>query len=81
MLHKIHTCNPPDNVQQLFTPLNQIHSYASRSAEREAFLWQAASRQNGKLCLNNPAPKIWAIWIPPFMSFPRLNSKKGTEIL
>jgi len=33
-MHKIHSANPPDNFKQLFTPLNQIHSYATGSATR-----------------------------------------------
>jgi len=31
----------PDNFKKLFTPLNQIHSYRTRSATRGAFFWQA----------------------------------------
>jgi len=45
IMHKIHSGNPPDNFKQLFTPLNQIHSYATRSATRGAFFWQAASNK------------------------------------
>jgi len=32
----IHSGNPPGNFKQLFTPLIQIHSYATRSATRGA---------------------------------------------
>ena len=42
IMHEMHAGNPPDNFKQLFTPLNQIHSYATHSATRGAFFWQAA---------------------------------------
>ena len=42
-MHEIHSGNPRDNFKQLFTPLNQIHSYATHSAIRRAFFQQAAS--------------------------------------
>jgi len=42
MMHKFHSGNPLDNVKRLFSPLNQIHSYATRSATRGTFFWQAA---------------------------------------
>ena len=48
IMHKMHAGNPPDNFKQLFTPLNQIHSYATRSATRGAFFWQAAENKYGK---------------------------------
>ena len=48
IVHEMHAGNPPDNLKQLFTPLNQIHSYATRSATRGAFFWQAAENKYGK---------------------------------
>jgi len=44
----IHSGNPPGNFKQLFTPLNQINSYATCSATRGEFFWKAASNNNGK---------------------------------
>ena len=29
IMHEMHAGNPPDNFKQLFTPLNQIHYYAT----------------------------------------------------
>jgi len=58
IMHKIHSGNPPDNFKQLFTPLNQIHSYETRSATRGAFCWQAASNKYGKRSLKHLGPKI-----------------------
>ena len=49
----MHAGNPPDNFKQLFTPLNQIHSYVTRSATRGAFFWQAAENKYGKRSLKH----------------------------
>jgi len=43
MMHVIYSGNAPDNFKRLFTSLNQIHSYATRSTARAAFFWQVAS--------------------------------------
>jgi len=59
MMHKIHSGNPPDDFKRLFTPFNQIHSYATRSTTRGAFFWQAASSKYGKRSLKHLGPKIW----------------------
>ena len=37
-------------MDDIFTPLNQIHSCVTRSARRGAFFWQAASSKYGKRC-------------------------------
>ena len=58
IVHKMRAGNPPDNFKQLFTPLNQIHSYATRSATRGAFFWQAAENNYGKRSLKHLGPKI-----------------------
>jgi len=79
IMHKMHAGNPPDNFKQLFTPLNQIHSYATRSATRGAFFWQAAGNKYGKRSLKHLGPKIWAVLILPCMSFPHLHSKNVIE--
>jgi len=49
IMHEMHAGNPPDNFKQLFTPLNQIHSYATRCVTRGAFFWQAAENKYGKV--------------------------------
>jgi len=73
IMHKIHSGNPPDNFKQLFTPLNQIHSYATRSAARGAFFWQAAANKYGKRSLKHLGPKIWDCIDPPCTSIPHLH--------
>ena len=45
--------------QIFFTSVNQINSYATRSATRGAFIWQAASNKYGKRALKHFGPKIW----------------------
>ena len=56
IMHKIHSGNTHDNFKRLFTPMNQIHSHATRSATRGAFFWQAASRKYGKRSLKHFGP-------------------------
>ena len=61
-MQKINSGNPPDKFKQLFTPLNQIHSCATRNTIWGAFFWQAASNtvNTEKDLQNILAPKsIW----------------------
>jgi len=75
-MHKIHSCNPPDIFKQLFTPLNQIHSYATRSATQGAFFWQAASNKYGKRSLKHLGPKIWEYIDPSLYELSSFTFKK-----
>ena len=76
IMHKIHFANPPDNFKQLFTSLNQIHSYATRSATRGALFWQAASNQYGKRSLKHIGPKIWDCIDPSLYELSSFTFKK-----
>ena len=42
IMHKFHSGNLPDNFNHLFTPVKQVHCYATRSATRGAYFWQMA---------------------------------------
>ena len=37
IMHKFHSGNLPDNFNYLFTPVNQVHCHATRSATRGAY--------------------------------------------
>ena len=69
IMHKMHAGNLPDNFKQLFTPLNQIHSYATRSATRGAFFWQAAENKYGKGSLKHLGHKMWDFIDPSLYEF------------
>jgi len=75
-MHKNHSANPPDNIKQLFTPLNHIHSYAIRSATRGAFFWQAASSKYEKRSLRHLGPKIWDCIDPSLYELSSFTFKK-----
>ena len=59
IVHKCHSGNLPDNFNRLFTPVNQAHCHANRSATRGAYFWQMAHTKYGKGSLKHPSPKIW----------------------
>jgi len=76
MTYTIHSGNPPDNFKQLFTPLNQIHSYSTRNATQGAFFWQAASNKYGKKSLKHLGPKIWDCIDPSLSELSSFTIKK-----
>ena len=39
IMHKFISGNRPDNLYHLFTPVNQVHCHATRSATRGAYFW------------------------------------------
>ena len=53
IIHKYHSGNLPDNVNHLFTPVNQVHCHATRSATRGAYFWQMAHTKYGKRSLRH----------------------------
>jgi len=59
IMHKFHSGNLPDNINHLFTPVNQVHCHATRSATRGAYFWQMAHNKCGKRPLRHLGPKIW----------------------
>jgi len=59
IMHKFHSGNLPDNFNHLFTPVNQVHCHAPRSATRGAYFWQMAHTKYGKRSLTHLGPKIW----------------------
>jgi len=71
MMHKIHSSNPPDNFKWPFAPLNQIHSYSTRSATRGVFVWQVALSKNGKRPFNTSWPQnlglYWSLLVWAFL--------------
>ena len=66
IMHKFHPGNLPDNFNHLFTPVNQVHCHAKRSATRVAYFWQMAHTKYGKRSLRHLGPKIWDN-IDPFL--------------
>ena len=58
IMHKFHSGNLPDNFNHLFTPVNQVHCHATRSATRGASFWQMARNKYGKWSLKHPGAKI-----------------------
>jgi len=75
IMHKIHSSNPPF-FKQLFTPMTHIHSYATRSATRGAFFWQAASKKYRKRSLKHLDPKIWGCIDPSLYELSSFTFKK-----
>ena len=59
IMHKFHSDNLPDNFNHLFTPVNQVHCHATRSATRSAYFWQMAHTKYGKISLRHLGPRIW----------------------
>ena len=59
IMHKFHSGNLLDNFNYLFTPVNQVHCHATRSATRGAYFWQMAHTKYGKRSLRHLGPKIW----------------------
>ena len=58
IMHKFHSGNLPDNFKHLFTPVNQVHCHATRSATRGAYFWQMAHTKCGKRSLRQLGTKI-----------------------
>ena len=75
-MHKFHSGNLPDNFNHLFTPVNQVHCHATRSASRDAYFWQMAHTKYGKRPLRHLGPKIWDKIDPLFMTAPSSHKKK-----
>jgi len=59
IMHKFHSGNLTDNFNRLFTPVNQVHCHATRSATKGAYFWQMAHTNYGKRSLKHLGPKIW----------------------
>jgi len=59
LMLKFHSGNLPDHFNRLFTPVNQVHCHATRSATRGAYFWQMAHTKHGKRSLKHLGPKIW----------------------
>jgi len=58
-MHRLHWGRIPVNFDQLFTPVNQAHSHATRAATRSGHIWQMASTVKAKRSLEHLGPKIW----------------------
>jgi len=50
---KFHSGNLVENVNRLYTPVNQVHCRATRSATRGAYFWQKAHTKYGKRSLKH----------------------------
>ena len=79
-MHKINSGNLPDDFNHLFTPVNQVHCHAPRSATRGAYIWQMAHTKYGKRSLRHLGPKIWDKIDPSFHDSSHLTLKKSTEM-
>ena len=58
-MHSLHWGRIPVNFDQLFTPVSQTHSYATRAATLGGYIWQMASTVKAKRSLKHLGPKIW----------------------
>jgi len=54
-MHRLHWGRIPVNFDQLFTPVSQAHSHATRAATRGGYIWQVASTD--KKISETPWPK------------------------
>jgi len=59
IMHKIHSGNLSGTFNRLFTPANQVHCHATRSATRGAYFWQMTLPNTEKRSLKHLGPKIW----------------------
>jgi len=57
-MHRLHWGRIPVNFDQLFTPVNQAHSHATRAATRGVYIWQMVSTVKGKRSLEHLGPKM-----------------------
>jgi len=57
-MHRLLWGRIPVNFDQLFTPVSQAHSHATRAATRGGYIWQMASTVKGKRSLKHLGPKI-----------------------
>jgi len=76
IMQKFHSGNLPDNFNHLFTPVNQIHCQATRSATRGTYFWQMAHTKYGKRSLRHLGPKIWDKIDPSLYDSFQLTFKK-----
>ena len=76
-VHRLHWGRIPVNFDQLFTPVSQAHSHATRAATRGGYIWQMASTVKGKRSLKYLGPKIWDSIDPSCMIFHHLPSKSS----
>ena len=76
IMHKFRSGNLPDNFNHLFTPVNQVHCHATRSATRGAYFWQMAHTKYGKRSLRHLGPKIWHKIDPSLHDSSQLTFKK-----
>jgi len=58
-MHRLHWGRIPVNFDQLFTPVSQAHSHATRPDTRGGNIWQMASTFKAKRTLKRLGPKIW----------------------
>ena len=58
-MHRLHWGRIPVNFDQLFAPVSQAHSHATRAATRGGYIWQMASTVKAKISLKHLGPKIW----------------------
>ena len=79
-MHIYHSGNLPDNFNHLFTPVNQAHCHATRSATRGAYFWQMAHTKYGKRSLRHLGPKIWDKIDPSLHDSAQLTFKNSTEM-
>ena len=75
-MHKFHSGNLRDNFNHLFTPVNQVHCHATRSATRTAYFWQMAHTKYGKRSLRHLGHKIWEKIDPSLHDRSQLTFKK-----
>ena len=76
IMHKFHSGNLPDNFNHHFTPVNQVHYHATRSATRGAYFWQMAQTKYGERSLRHLGPKIWDKIDPSLRDSSQLTVKK-----
>ena len=76
IMHNFHSGNLSDNFNHFFTPVNQVHCHAARSAPRGAYVWQMAHTKYGKRFLKHLGPKVWHNIDPSLHDSSQLTFKK-----
>ena len=80
IMHIFHSGNLPDNFNHFFTPVNQVHCHATRSATRGAYMWQMGHTKYGKRSLRHLGLRSGTRLIHLFMTAPSSHLKNSTEM-
>ena len=82
-MHRLHWDRHPVNSDQLFTPVSQAHSHATRAATRGGYIWQLALTVKRKRSPKHLGSKIWDSIDPSLydISLPAFNRQLKDKLI